>query len=204
VETDSAGYPEPREIIMNATETTIPRPGGEKTFRRAANGSAPAALLREVCDRILTSRHDPISASLPRIRLLLLKVADAHGFQHPELYRVLAAFGRFADDLVRHLAEEDHVLFPLVGRLEAGEAVADTLAGEVESLDAVHGRIGATLEEISSLTDGFTPPVDACDTYRMLLEELRGLAAGVHQTVAEETDVLFPGAFARAVESSAR
>jgi regulator of cell morphogenesis and NO signaling len=189
---------------MNATETTIPCPAGEKTFRRAGNGSDPATLLGEVCGRILTSCHDPIIGSLPRIRLLLLKVADAHGFHHPELHRVLAAFGRFADELRRHLAEEDHVLFPLVGRVDAGEAVADELAREVESLDAAHTRIGADLEEISSLTHGFTPPEDACGTYRMLLEELRSLAAGVRQTVAEEADVLFPGALARAVESSAR
>ena len=183
---------------MGATETTTARAGGETTFRLTGGRAEPTALLRDMYGRILILRHDPITASLPRIRLMLLKVADAHGFEHPELHRVLAAFGRFADDLERHLVEEDHVLFPLVGRVDAGEVVADELAGEIESLDAAHARIGAALEEISSLTDGFTPPADACDTYRMLMDELRILAACVRQTVAEETDVLFPGAVARA------
>jgi regulator of cell morphogenesis and NO signaling len=177
---------------MNATETTTAQPGGETTFRLTDGRSDPAASLGEVCDRILSAHHDPINASLPRIRLILLKVTDAHGSRHPELHRALAAFARFADDLAGHLGEEEHVLFPLVGRADAGEVLADELAGELELLGAAHARIGAALDEIAALTGGFAPPADACDTYRLVMDELRGLAASVRQTVAEENEVLFP------------
>lgn len=171
---------------MCATEPTTGRPGGVTT-----------APLGEVCDRILCDHHDPLSASLPRLRLMLLKVADAHADRHPELNRVLAEFARFADDLARHLGEEDHVLFPLVGRAEAGEEVAGELAGELGRLGAGHDRILAALDTIAALTGGFTAPPDACDTYRTLLDELRDLAAGVRRAVAAETEALFPRGVAR-------
>jgi len=166
---------------MCATEPTTGRPGGNE-----------ATPLGEACDRILSTHHDPLSASLPRLRLMLLKVADAHAGRHPELTRVLAEFARFADDLALHLGEEDHVLFPLVGRADAGEAVAGELAGELGRLGAGHARILESLDTIAALTDGFTAPPDACDTYRTLLDELRDLAAGVRRAVAEETEALFP------------
>ena len=178
---------------MCATEPTTDRPGG--------NAAAP---LGEACDRILSTHHDPLSASLPRLRLMLLKVADAHAGRHPELTRVLAEFARFADDLTRHLGEEDHVLFPLVGRADAGEEVAGELAGELGRLGAGHARILAGLDSLAALTGGFTAPPDACETYRTLLDELRDLAAGVRRSVAEETEALFPRAAARPAAPPAR
>lgn len=171
---------------MCATEPTTGRPGG--------NAAAP---LGEVCDRILCDHHDPLSASLPRIRLMLLKVTDAHAGRHPELTRLLAEFARFADDLARHLGEEDHVLFPLVGRADAGEAVAGELAGELGRLGVGHDHILTALDSLAALTGGFTAPPDACETYRTLLDELRDLAAGVRRAVAEESEALFTRAVAR-------
>jgi regulator of cell morphogenesis and NO signaling len=189
------------EAAMSATRTSAGRHDGETVRRVSGRGGRaagdrpdPAAPLGEVCDRILTAHHDPLNASLPRIRLMLLMVADAHAGRHPELHRVLAAFARFADDLACHLGEEDRVLFPLLARADAGEAAADDLAGELAALGAAHARIGAALDEIAVLTAGFTPPADACDTYRTVMDELRALAAGVRRTVAEEDEVLFPGA----------
>jgi regulator of cell morphogenesis and NO signaling len=188
------------EAAMSATRTAAGRHDGETVRRVSGRGGRaagdrpdPAAPLGEVCDRILTAHHDPLNASLPRIRLMLLTVADAHAGRHPELYRVLTAFGRFADDLAAHLGEEDHVFFPLVGRAGAGEAVADELAGEQAALGAAHARLVAALDEIAVLAGGFTPPADACDTYRTVIDELRALSADVRRTVAEE-EVLFAGA----------
>jgi regulator of cell morphogenesis and NO signaling len=166
--------------------------------------AGPATPPGEAGDHILTARHDPLTARLPRIRLVLLKVADAHAGRHPELHGVLTGFCRFADALAGHLGEEDHVLFPLVGRADAGEAVADELAGELAALGAAHARLVAALDEIALLTEGFTPPADACDTYRTVMDELRTLSADVRRTIAEEDAVLFVGAARSAGGNRAR
>jgi regulator of cell morphogenesis and NO signaling len=44
------------------------------------------------------------------------------------------------------------------------------------------------------LTWGHTPPQDACQTFRVMLEELRQLEADMHQHVHKENNLLFPRA----------
>jgi regulator of cell morphogenesis and NO signaling len=151
--------------------------------------NATESTLGAVCDHILADHHDPLKASLPRIKLTLLKVADAHGRRHPELYRLLAAFARFADDLTRHLGEEDHVVFPLVGELGPDATPPADLRERVEALEAAHARVGEALAELRALTARFAPPADACDTYRALMGALRDLDAGVRRSVREEHEV---------------
>ena len=49
-----------------------------------------------------------------------------------------------------------------------------------------------------ALTDGYTPPPDACNTYRALLGGLAELEVDMHQHVHRENNILFPGALAAA------
>jgi len=44
------------------------------------------------------------------------------------------------------------------------------------------------------LTDGFTPPEWACNTYRAMLDALMHLEHDLHQHVHKENNVLFPRA----------
>lgn len=181
---------------MSTTNVTVGRSGGDgtprvQTSRRPAaaarDGWAPLA---EQCCRIVAAHHDPLRARLPRLKLTLFKVADAHGCHHPELYRVLTVFARFADDLARHLGEEDHDLYPQFGRLEPGDHVPPCLRDRMAGLSAAHDRAAAALAELSALTGGFTAPADGCDTYRALMAELQDLRAEVRATVAEELEMM--------------
>jgi regulator of cell morphogenesis and NO signaling len=56
------------------------------------------------------------------------------------------------------------------------------------------------LHAIRRLTDEFTPPADACPSYRALLEGLRELASDLHLHIHKENNLLFP----RAVELEAQ
>jgi regulator of cell morphogenesis and NO signaling len=181
---------------MTATSATIGRKCGE----RGCDGGRPDLLdgeaghpIREVCDHVQAAGHDPLKARLYRLRLTMLMVADAHGARHPELGRALTVFARFAADLEAHLAEEEHVVFPLVESLEAAAPLNDVLA-RLAGLEAAHGRLGEALDELRALTGGYAAPADACVTYRALMDDLRGFEAGFRATVAEESDVLFPRA----------
>lgn len=175
---------------MTATRATIDPPRGGRPALCDGESLYP---IRELCDHVQAEGHEPLKGCLYRLRLTMLVVADAHAARHPELGRALAVFARFAADLEAHLAEEEHVVFPLVERLDEGGPGGDVL-GRLASLEAAHGRLGEALDELRALTDGYTAPADACVTYQGLMADLRAFEAGFRATVAEEREVLFPRA----------
>jgi regulator of cell morphogenesis and NO signaling len=59
-----------------------------------------------------------------------------------------------------------------------------------------HRQTGDQLARLRALTDNYTPPSDACTTYRLCYEELAKFEANLHRHVHLENNVLFP----RAVE----
>jgi regulator of cell morphogenesis and NO signaling len=54
------------------------------------------------------------------------------------------------------------------------------------------------------LTGGYTPPDDACTTYRALLDGLADLEADMHRHVHKENNILFPRAGAVEAELRSR
>ena len=70
--------------------------------------------------------------------------------------------------------------------------------GEFEKLEAEHEKTGAALSEFKELTDSYTPPEWACNTFRALYDGLAHLEKDMHQHVHEENNVLFPKARAMA------
>jgi regulator of cell morphogenesis and NO signaling len=57
-----------------------------------------------------------------------------------------------------------------------------------------HESAGSALRQMSELTGGYTPPVDACNTYRATLDGLREMQADLHQHIHLENNILFPRA----------
>jgi regulator of cell morphogenesis and NO signaling len=57
-----------------------------------------------------------------------------------------------------------------------------------------HDDAGRALLRMRELTSGFTPPVDACNTFRAMLDGLAELETDTHRHVHKENHVLFPGA----------
>ncbi|HET6572311.1 MAG TPA: hemerythrin domain-containing protein [Fimbriiglobus sp.] len=59
---------------------------------------------------------------------------------------------------------------------------------------AEHGEAGDALAAMRSLTDDFSPPADACPTFRALLGALAELEGDMVRHVHKENNVLFPRA----------
>jgi regulator of cell morphogenesis and NO signaling len=64
-------------------------------------------------------------------------------------------------------------------------------------MEAEHDDAGRALEQIRTITGGYTPPGDACQTFRTLYDELRHLEQDLHQHIHLENNILFP----RAIEA---
>ena len=59
-----------------------------------------------------------------------------------------------------------------------------------------HDEVANGLARLRTLTAGYEPPVDACNSYRAMLDRLRTLEHDTHRHVHEENNVLFPRALA--------
>ena len=59
-----------------------------------------------------------------------------------------------------------------------------------------HDEVAAGLARLRALTAGYEAPVDACNSYRAMLDRLRTLEIDTHRHVHEENNVLFPRALA--------
>jgi regulator of cell morphogenesis and NO signaling len=98
------------------------------------------------------------------------------------------------------MVREEQVLFPMCRALETVGARPKFHCGSVTNpirvMTQEHEDAGHALAAIRELSNDFTPPADACNTYRALLEGLAELERDMHQHVHEENNILFPRAVA--------
>lgn len=159
------------------------------------------ATLSQLCDHIESTHHKYLKDELPRLSQLAQKVAQVHGEKNPAMKRVAEIFEAFKIELTLHMAKEEQILFPLCRMLERSDAMPSFHCGSVQNPIAVmeheHSDAGDALEQMRKLTDNYTPPDWACNTYRVLLKGLEQLEHDMHSHVHKENNILFPKAVAR-------
>jgi regulator of cell morphogenesis and NO signaling len=178
---------------------------GEAGPRDDAHGpfDGATATMGELIDHIVTIHHAYLYRELPRLAALAGQVVGPHGIRHPELRDVRDVFNALKDDLKSHMLEEETIVFPILARLEAAIEGPESHSGvenPIRVMEYEHDDSGAALARLHTLTDGYTPPADACPTYRALLDGLAGLEADLHVHIHEENNILFPRA--RAAEGA--
>jgi regulator of cell morphogenesis and NO signaling len=165
------------------------------------------ASLTDLCDHIEATHHAYLKEELPRLEFLTAKIANRHGDHRPALHEVHATFVRLKGEMESHMMKEERILFPICRQLDTAETLPASHCGSVNNPIAVmvheHDDAGAALERIRQLTDNFTLPADACNTYRATFDSLQQLERDMHQHVHKENNILFPKA-ARAEQLLAR
>ncbi len=58
-------------------------------------------------------------------------------------------------------------------------------------MEEEHEIAGSIMADIRELSNGFTPPQDACATYRILYQNLAGFEEDLHKHVHLENNILF-------------
>jgi regulator of cell morphogenesis and NO signaling len=159
--------------------------------------------LTDLANHIEGTHHVYLREKLPWLLGLVQKVAKVHGDVHPD-YRTLAArFEEFINELASHMMKEEQILFPVIRQMEAEGKPDDFHCGSVknpiEVMEHEHDDAGDALGEFHRLTNGFTPPPEACNTLLVMMEALRDLEQNMHQHVHKENNILFP----RAIELEA-
>ena len=182
---------DPADVLQELYESDTHR-----TDTRAADWTT--APLHDLIDHIVRAHHGYLRDALPRLTHLITKVNAAHGDRHAELEDLAATFAALRHDLEEHTRQEETVLFPLIERIEAASP-PDSIEPEaihsmIRSLEKEHDQAGAELAKIRALTNDYTPPSSACNTYRAMLDGLAELEADMHRHVHKENSILFPRA----------
>jgi regulator of cell morphogenesis and NO signaling len=158
-------------------------------------------LVRYIVDRY----HAELRTELPRLDQMAAKVLDVHGERYPDMLPALAAtFRGLREELEGHMMKEERILFPYIQRLEALAATGKELPaspfGSIEApigmMEHEHDDAAQALAHLRRLTNGYTPPADACNTFRGLYHGLAELEKALHEHIHLENNVLFPRAAA--------
>ena len=161
-------------------------------------GENPALLPPvELAGYIVETHHTYLRSELPRLHAMTRRVAQVHGGHTPSLVEVDEVFGAMADELAGHMMKEEQILFPAIAAMSQGGAVMP-LDGPIACMLHEHDDAGAALSRMRELTNGFTPPAEACNTYRALFAGLLELEDDLHRHIHLENSVLFPAALAMA------
>ena len=155
------------------------------------------APMSDLIGYIQTRFHEPLRDELPRLGQMMAKVVSRHGARLPEvLVPLQQTLNTLHVDLLHHMQKEDQILFPAIRTIEEGRTGANAawIEQPIGVLEDEHEQAGAALARMRELTGAFTPPPDACPTFRGLYYGLAELEREMHVHVHLENNILFPRA----------
>jgi regulator of cell morphogenesis and NO signaling len=156
--------------------------------------------LSELTEHIERIHHAYLHTELPRLNNMVTKVATVHGEKEPRLVQIKDVFLALSVELATHLMKEEQILFPMIRQLESSDGLplfhCGSLTNPVCRMELEHDEAGIALTQLRQLTDDFTPPEWACNTYRALFDALVTFEQDMHQHIHKENNVLFPRAIA--------
>lgn len=155
-----------------------------------------------LAEYIVQTHHRYVRESLPLIEAYASKVARVHGASYPPVVEIHTLFREVAQELLSHMEKEERVLFPYISRLLA--ARRDSRPPEAPPFGKVHNPIrlmehehesvGRLFERIAALSERYTPPTWACNTFKALYAKLAEFEADLHWHIHLENHILFPKA----------
>ena len=148
------------------------------------------APLGDLITHILAAYHVPLHEELPRLLKMAEKVLEVHREKDPErLTELVAVYRGLQAELVEHMAKEEQILFPMIQRGQG--SMAD---GPIMVMGQEHEAAGAALRRLRELTNDYTVPEQACNTWRALWHGLAALEESLHRHIHLENNILFPRA----------
>lgn len=162
-------------------------------------GAWPLDLL---ADYIEKTHHRYVETKITEIKPYLEKIVKVHGKNHPELEQIQGLFLHSAGELTQHMKKEELVLFPFIRKMVAAKQTHTELAashfGSVRNPIAMmmqeHDNEGENFRKIRALSQEYTAPEDACNTFRVTFALLQEFEEDLHHHIHLENNILFPKA----------
>ncbi|HEY8689553.1 MAG TPA: iron-sulfur cluster repair di-iron protein [Chitinophagaceae bacterium] len=158
--------------------------------------------LYQLLEYIVYTHHSYIKKEMPQILSYLEKVSTKHGKRHNELYKIAEVFVDLCNELTHHMNSEEKILFPRIKQLEQNgfEPISfdinhyQYLELPIIDLEDDDEDADNIMAEIRRLTNNYTPPANACTSFKLLYSGLRAFEIDLHQYVHLENNILFPKA----------
>jgi regulator of cell morphogenesis and NO signaling len=155
-----------------------------------------------LADYIEKKHHRYVQEKTAEIKPYLDKICRVHGERNPELFEINEHFNATAGELAKHMMKEELILFPFVRKLAAakheGSKVVAPAFGSIQNpIDAMmdeHLTEGNRFSKIEELSNNYTPPEGACNTYAVTLSLLKEFEQDLHLHIHLENNILFPKA----------
>jgi regulator of cell morphogenesis and NO signaling len=154
----------------------------------------------QLVDYIVLKHHLYVRQAMPLILQHLERVATKHGDRFPYMQQVFDLFTVLQQDMDGHMQKEEQVLFPRIKEVEktvtqnGPRAALDLgyISQPIYMMESEHEEAGNLMSEIRQWTSDYTPPADACTTFRISMAELKDFEEDLHRHVHLENNVLFP------------
>jgi regulator of cell morphogenesis and NO signaling len=153
-------------------------------------------------DHILHVHHNYVEESIPLIIQYVNRVAEVHGHHYTEVIEIKALFTEVANELASHMKKEELILFPYIKKLirikkEGGyyaQPFFGTVNNPIQMMEAEHETAGDIFKKIARLTNNYSPPKEACNTFRALYSKLDEFEQDLHRHIHLENNILHPKA----------
>lgn len=153
-------------------------------------------------DHIINVHHAYVEENIPLLLQYSERVAKIHGHHYTELLEIKHLLRTVVGELSAHMKKEELILFPFIKRLvkakregsEVPQAPFGSVDNPIQMMEIEHEDAGEIFRRIAELTDNYTPPQAACNTYRAFFAKLDEFEQDLHQHVHLENNILFPKA----------
>ncbi|APC48794.1 iron-sulfur cluster repair di-iron protein [Virgibacillus halodenitrificans] len=149
--------------------------------------------LSDLVDHIVSSHHTYLKKELAPLGEFVTKVYRVHGSNQPHLKQLYRTYNEFRIEMEEHMIKEENEVFPLIKEYENNPS--ENLKARIHEangdLEEEHEAAGNLLKSIREITLDFTPPTDACNSYRITYARLADIEQDTFQHVHLENNVLF-------------
>jgi len=145
-------------------------------------------------DYIVNVHHKYVKENMGIISEFAQKVAKVHGDHSPEVVKIAALYEKMAADLDPHLMKEERILFPAIKSYVANKNQSfpfGTIENPIGMMENEHEEVGVYAKEIIALSNNFTTPEWACNTYKALYFKLDEFINDLFQHIHLENNILF-------------
>ncbi|MFV8327827.1 iron-sulfur cluster repair di-iron protein [Flavobacterium sp. ZS1P14] len=155
-----------------------------------------------LADYIEKTHHRYVEEKTQLILPFLDKLCKVHGAGHLELFEINELFKGCAGELAQHMKKEELILFPFIKKMVKATLTDElldqphfgTIKNPIAMMMEEHETEGDRFVKIATLTNNYTPPEDACNTYRVTFAMLEEFEQDLHKHIHLENNILFPKA----------
>ncbi len=160
--------------------------------------------LGRLTDYIMETHHQYTRRAIGDLSQYLTKVEKVHGHHNLELTDILKNFELLAAELTSHMQKEEMILFPYIKEmsnckekeLPMAPPPFGTIENPIRMMEHEHDNAGDNMKAMRELSNNFTPPPHACNTYMVAFKLLEEFEQDLHKHIHLENNILFPKAIA--------